>query len=35
VAIAEMADRVVSIADGRITTVRTPTQKKRPRELSW
>ena len=35
VAIAEMADRVISIADGRITTVRPNTYKKRPRELAW
>jgi putative ABC transport system ATP-binding protein len=35
VAIADMADRVVSIADGRITHVRSNATKKRPRELSW
>jgi len=35
VAIADMADRVVSIADGRITHVRTNEMKKRPRELAW
>jgi putative ABC transport system ATP-binding protein len=35
VAIAEMADRVVSIADGRITHVRSNATKKRPQELSW
>jgi putative ABC transport system ATP-binding protein len=35
VAIADMADRVVSIADGRITQVRANAAKKRPRELNW
>jgi putative ABC transport system ATP-binding protein len=35
VAIADMADRVVSIADGRITHVRTNETKKQPRELHW
>jgi putative ABC transport system ATP-binding protein len=35
VAIADMADRVVSIADGRITHVRTNEAKKLPRELNW
>ena len=35
VAIADMADRVVSIADGRITHVRANATKKRPQELSW
>jgi putative ABC transport system ATP-binding protein len=35
VAIADMADRVVTIADGRITGVRANTAKKRPRELAW
>jgi putative ABC transport system ATP-binding protein len=34
-AIADMADRVVSIADGRVTGVRENTLKKSPRELSW
>jgi putative ABC transport system ATP-binding protein len=35
VAIADMADRVVSIADGRITGIRTNAAKKAPRELAW
>jgi putative ABC transport system ATP-binding protein len=35
VAIAEMADRVVRLADGQITSVEERTTKKRPRELSW
>lgn len=35
VSIADMADRVVSIADGRITGVRVQSAKKTPRELSW
>ncbi len=35
VSIADMADRVVSIADGRITGVRVHPSKKAPRELSW
>lgn len=35
VAIAEMADRVVRLADGQITNVEARTVKKRPRELSW
>jgi putative ABC transport system ATP-binding protein len=35
VAIADMADRVVSIADGRITGVRANPAKKRPTELIW
>jgi putative ABC transport system ATP-binding protein len=35
VAIADMADRVVSIADGRVSGVRTNTAKKSPRELKW
>jgi putative ABC transport system ATP-binding protein len=34
-AIADMADRVVSIADGRITGIRTNPTKKSPRELNW
>jgi len=34
-AIADMADRVVSIADGRIADVRVNTQRKSPQELSW
>lgn len=33
--IADMADRVVSIADGRITAVRANPTKKAPRELNW
>ena len=33
--IADMADRVVSIADGRITAVRANPTKKPPRELNW
>ena len=35
VSIAEMADRVVSIADGRIADVRANATKKRPEELAW
>jgi putative ABC transport system ATP-binding protein len=35
VAIADMADRVISIADGRITGIRENTAKKAPRELAW
>jgi putative ABC transport system ATP-binding protein len=35
VAIADMADRVVSIADGRVTAARENSQKKSPRELRW
>jgi putative ABC transport system ATP-binding protein len=35
VAIAEMADRVVRLADGQITSVEERTTKKPPRELSW
>jgi putative ABC transport system ATP-binding protein len=35
VSIADMADRVVSIADGRITGVWANSTKKAPRELSW
>ena len=34
-AIAEMADRVIRLADGRIAGVETRTAKKSPRELSW
>ena len=33
--ISDMADRVVSIADGRIAAVRRNDAKKRPEELSW
>ena len=35
VAIADMADRVVSIADGRVTAARDNPRKKTPRELRW
>lgn len=35
VSIADMADRVVSIADGRVTGVRINSTKKAPRELNW
>ncbi len=35
VAIADMADRVISIADGRIAGVRANPRKKPPRELAW
>jgi putative ABC transport system ATP-binding protein len=35
VSIADMADRVVSITDGRVTTVRANPAKKAPRELNW
>jgi putative ABC transport system ATP-binding protein len=35
VSIADMADRVVSIADGRVTGVRTNPTKKAPRDLAW
>jgi putative ABC transport system ATP-binding protein len=34
-AVSAMADRVVSLADGRVTTERTNTTKKRPSELEW
>jgi putative ABC transport system ATP-binding protein len=35
-AIAEMADRVIRLADGRVTAVEDRTEKKRsPRELMW
>ena len=34
-AIAQMADRVVRLADGRVTTVEERTAKVAPRELSW
>jgi putative ABC transport system ATP-binding protein len=35
-AIAEMADRVIRLADGRVTAVEDRTEKKRsPRELTW
>jgi putative ABC transport system ATP-binding protein len=34
-AIAGMADRVISVADGRIASVRANTHKKAPRELEW
>ena len=34
-AIAEMADRVVRLADGRVTAVEERTAKRPPRELSW
>jgi hypothetical protein len=30
-----MADRVVSVADGRVVSVRVNTDKRRPSELSW
>ncbi len=33
--IAEMADRVIHLADGQISEVHCTTQKKAPRELSW
>jgi putative ABC transport system ATP-binding protein len=35
VAVSAMADRVVSLADGRVTSVRENTEKKRPSELAW
>ena len=35
VSIADMADRVVSIADGRVTGMRANPVKKAPRELAW
>jgi putative ABC transport system ATP-binding protein len=35
VGIADMADRVVSLADGRIAEVRVNERKRRPAELSW
>ena len=35
VAIAEMADRVVRLADGQVVSVEERTTKKSPRELSW
>ena len=35
VAIAEMADRVVRLADGQVTGVEVRTSKKSPRDLSW
>jgi putative ABC transport system ATP-binding protein len=34
-AISQMADRVIRLADGRVTAVETRTAKARPRELSW
>jgi putative ABC transport system ATP-binding protein len=34
-AIAQMADRVIRLADGRVTTVEERTSKLAPRELSW
>jgi putative ABC transport system ATP-binding protein len=34
-AIADMADRIISVADGRISNVRVNTHKLSPRELSW
>ena len=34
-AVSAMADRVVSLADGRVTSARTNTSKKRPSELAW
>ena len=34
-AIAEMADRVVRLADGRVTAVEEHTEKRPPRDLSW
>ncbi len=34
-AIAQMADRVVRLADGRITAVESRTTKSAARELSW
>ena len=30
-----MADRVISLADGRVTSVRANTEKRRPSELVW
>ncbi len=33
--ISEMADRVITLADGRITSVRPVSDKKSPRELTW
>jgi putative ABC transport system ATP-binding protein len=35
VAIADMADRVIRLADGRIVGIETRTTKKLPRELAW
>ena len=35
VAIAEMADRVLNLSDGRIASVKVNTHKKSPSELSW
>jgi putative ABC transport system ATP-binding protein len=34
-AIADMADRVISVADGRISSVRSNTHKLSPQELRW
>ena len=34
-AIAEMADRVIHLSDGRISSIETNTRKKSPSELSW
>jgi putative ABC transport system ATP-binding protein len=34
-AIAQMADRVIRLADGRVTTVEVRTSKIAPRDLSW
>ena len=34
-AIAEMADRVIRLADGRVTAIEEHAEKRPPRELSW
>jgi putative ABC transport system ATP-binding protein len=34
-AVSAMADRVVSLADGRVTSVRVNAEKRRPSELAW
>jgi putative ABC transport system ATP-binding protein len=34
-AIADMADRVIRLADGRVTAIEERTEKRQPRELSW
>jgi putative ABC transport system ATP-binding protein len=34
-AIAEMADRVIRLADGRVVSIEDRTQKRAPAELTW
>jgi len=35
VSIADMADRVIHLSDGKISTIEINSQKKSPTELSW